>query len=259
MHHIHLWCCSCLGQVTVRVDSSPACPLRPGTTHRQEKSWKLCGAPVTHYVKQWCTIPSQKLSVVFHTLLISIPHSLQPDTRETSHSKLKEPSEELKTVLPCSPDKTGGRRSDWHRHCWTAASSDRHVMGPSHERLGRRAVFLAPGVSSFPRKQISQSSVVFWQPVLRPALKNGEVPSQELAPGLFLARHAKTAPLRQLLIHSTARQWPFVHTCATNTCHPKVGDASSDLPGNRWFSNMEPKKQLLNSHLGQGESLLPVW
>lgn len=205
-------------------------------------------------------VPSPpRSSVVFHTLLISIPHSLQPDTRETSHSKLKEPSEELKTVLPCSPDKTGGRRSDWHRHCWTAASSDRHVMGPSHERLGRRAVFLAPGVSSLPRKQISQSSVVFWQPVLRPALKNGEVPSQELAPGLFLARHAKTAPLRQLLIHSTARQWPFLHTRATNTCHPKVGDASSDLPGNRWFSNMEPKKQLLNSRLGQGASLLPVW
>lgn len=107
-------------------------------------------------------VPSPpRSSVVFHTLLISIPHSLQPDTRETSHSKLKEPSEELKTVLPCSPDKTGGRRSDWHRHCWTAASSDRHVMGPSHERLGRRAVFLAPGVSSFPRKQISPSSVVF--------------------------------------------------------------------------------------------------
>lgn len=151
MHHIHLWCCSYLSQ---------QCPewVHPwpvlwdvGTTHRQERSWKLCGALVTHYVKQWCTIPSQKLSVVFHTLLISTPHSRQPDTRETSHSKLKGPSEEFKTVLPCSPDKTGGRRSSWHRHCWTAASSDRHVMGPSHKRLGRRAV-CSPRCELLPQK-----------------------------------------------------------------------------------------------------------
>lgn len=83
------------------------------------------------------------------------------------------------------------------------------VMGPGHKRLGRRAEFLAPGVSSFPRKQISHSSVVFWQPVLRPAVQNSEVPGQELAPGLSLARHAKTAPLRQ---HSTVTALP-PHTC----------------------------------------------
>lgn len=196
MHHIHLWCCSYLCQQWSEWIHPQPVLWDVGTTHRQERSWKLCGAPVTRYVKQWCTIPSQKLSVVFHTLLISIPHSLQPDARETSHGKLKEPSEGFKTVLPWSPDKTGGRRSDWPWHCWTAVNSDRHVMGPSHERLGRRAVFLAPGVSSFPSKQISHSSVVFWQPVLRPAVMNGEVPGQELAPGLSLARHAKTAPLR---------------------------------------------------------------
>lgn len=188
--------------------------------------------------------------------MISTPHSLQPDTRETSHSKLKEPSEELKTVLPCSPDKTGGRRGGWHRHCWTAASSDRHVMGPSHKRLGRRAVFLAPGVSSFPRKQISHSSVVFWQPVLRPAVKSSEVPGQGLAPGPSLAWHAKTAPLRQLLTHSTGQSWLFPHACATNTCHPMERCVCRPP---RWSSNMEPENTTLHSRLGQETSLLPVW
>lgn len=149
--------------------------------------------------------------------------SLQPDARETSRSKLKEPSEEFMTVPPCSPNKPGGRRSDLHSHCWMAASSNRHVMGHSHKRLGRRAVFLAPGVSSFPRKQISCSSAVFWQPALRPAGENSKVPGQELAPGLSPARRAKsdaTARLRQLLVHSTARQWPFLHTYAANVRHP---------------------------------------
>lgn len=66
-------------------------------------------------------------------------------------------------------------------------------------------MFVAPGVSSFPSKQISHSSVVFWQPVLRPAVRNSEVPGQELAPGLSLARPAKTAPHPQ---HSTGTALP---------------------------------------------------
>lgn len=119
---------------------------------------------------------------------------------------------------PLSPDKPRGR-NDSHSHCWMAASSDRHVMGHSHKRLGRRAVFLAPGVSSFPRKQISRSSVVFWQPAPRPAGENSEVPGQELAPGLSPARRAKsdlTARLRQLLGHGTATALP-PHVCSKRT------------------------------------------
>lgn len=133
--------------------------------------------------------------------------SLQPDAKETFRSKLREPHEECTTVPPSSPDKPGGRRSHSHSHCWVAASSNRRVVGHSHKRPGTRAMFLAPGVSSFPRKQISRSSVVFWQPVLRPAGENSKVPGQKLAPGLSPARRAKsdvTACLRQLLVHSTA-------------------------------------------------------
>lgn len=174
-------------------------------------------------------IPSQKLSGVFHTPLISSRHtqpghssSLQPDARETSHSKLKEPSEKFMTAPPCSPDKPRGRSSDSHSHCWMAASSNRHAMGHSHKRPWRRAVFLAPGVSSFPRKQISCSSAFFWQPLLRPTGENSKVPGQELAPGLSPASHAKldvTACLRQLLIRGMAQQRPFLapHVCSKCT------------------------------------------
>lgn len=83
--------------------------------------------------------------------MISTPHSLQPDTRETSHSKLKEPSEEFKMVLPCSPDETGGRRSGWHRHCWTAASSDRHD-GPQPQKTGKESCVSSPRCELLPQK-----------------------------------------------------------------------------------------------------------
>lgn len=222
MHH-HIWMMLLLTQPTmVREDPSPACPLWAPHTDKRE----LCGAPGTHYVKQWRTIPSQKLSEVFHTLLISTPHSLQPDTRETSHSKLKEPSEEFKTVLPCSPDKTGGRRSDWHRPCWTAASPDRHVMGPGHKRLGRRAVFLAPGVSSFPRKQISHSSVVFWQLCCQEQRGAWSGAGSRPLPGPACQDcSSQAAPHPQ---HSTPVALP-PHTCNKQVTPRR--DVSPDLPG----------------------------
>lgn len=242
MHHIHLWCCSHLSWKMVIF--SLFLTVRHRNHSQAIEKPNFFRSHFTLYIKQWCPIPSQKLSGILHALLISSHRTELTPARGSAFHRKQSPVKNLLENPFAAQIKQEGKKW-WHGQCWATAEFEQICDGPQlfHQsnKRQRRNILPAPGVSSFPRKQTLHSPAVFWQPLLCPGCEHSKVLGQELTPSVPQASHAK---------------WMWLHSSGHAS---SAGQHCSGF----WFSIVRLKKplrsQVWSSRQDEFKWMLLLW